>query len=183
MPEENPDSEVLFAEDGASWWWLLGGPLSALMMVWIQRGGGVPFSPIVPGFFLILLTFVLFVQVRAARLHTSIELTRDYLREGTETIMVREIESVYPEATTKVDANRFTANPMSLWRPRAIEEPSGQLEKWQTARSLGELSGIPKGRTAIGLKLTKGRTAQAWARNDEALRAKLTELVAESKNR
>lgn len=175
------DQEPLFAESGASWWWLLGGPLSAVMMVWIQRGAGAPFSPVVPGFFLILLTFVLAVQVRAARLHTSVELTPDALREGTETILTSEIVQVYPPAKVKASANRFSANPLSLWRPRMIEDPEAgtdaRLEKWQTARSLGELSGVPKGRTAIGLKLTNGRTAQAWARDADGLRAALTELV------
>jgi len=38
---------------------------------------------------------------------------------------------------------------------------------------------VPKGRTGIGLKLANDRTAQAWARNDEALRAALTKLVAD----
>lgn len=181
MSDAAADQEPLFAESGASWWWLLGGPLSAVMMLWIQRGADAPFSPAVPGFFLILLTFVLAVQVRAARLHTSVELTPDSLREGTETILVSEIERVYPPAKVKANANRFSVNPLSLWRPRMIEDPQAgtdsQVEKWQTARSLGELSGVPKGRTAIGLKLTNGRTAQAWARDHEGLRAKLTELL------
>lgn len=164
MSDQTPDQEPLFVENGASWWWLLGGPFSALMMVWIQRGAGVPFSPIVPGFFLILLTFVLTVQVRAARLHTSVELTRHALREGTETILISEIEKVFQEPPVK----------------KKSDQPK---EPWQSARTLGELSGIPKGRKGIGLKLTHGRTAQAWARHDEVLRAKLSELVAERENR
>ena len=31
--------------------------------------------------------------------------------------------------------------------------------KWQSARAIGELTGVPRGRTGIGLKLTGGRTA------------------------
>jgi hypothetical protein len=53
----------------------------------------------------------------------------------------------------------------------------GPVEKWQESRSLGELNGVPKGRTGIGLKLGNDRTAQAWARNHEVLRSALTKLV------
>ena len=38
---------------------------------------------------------------------------------------------------------------------------------------------MPRGRTGIGLKLTGGRTAQAWARHHRDLRAALTPLVEE----
>ena len=37
------------------------------------------------------------IQVKAARIHISVELTEDALRQGTETILVREIVKVYPE--------------------------------------------------------------------------------------
>jgi hypothetical protein len=53
------------------------------------------------------------------------------------------------------------------------------VEKWQSARSLGELNGVPRHRVAIGLKLTDGRTAQAWARRHRALRSALAPLVHE----
>lgn len=154
-----PEEQVLFAEQGASWWWLIGGPVAALAMQLIQHNAGVG-SPLVPLGFLVLLTTVFTIQVKAARLHTSVELTRTALREGTETILVSEIVTVFPEEPKK---------------PKSAEPQ----EPWQTARTLGELSGIPKGRTAIGLKLTKGRTAQAWARDDEKLKAELARLVAE----
>ena len=54
-----------------------------------------------------------------------------------------------------------------------------ELERWQSARALGELVGVPKGRTGIGLRLTGGRTAQAWARRHRHLRNLLTPLVEE----
>jgi hypothetical protein len=38
---------------------------------------------------------------------------------------------------------------------------------------------VPRRRTGIGLKLTEGRTAQAWARRHRHLRAALTPLVQE----
>lgn len=150
---------VLFAEPGASWWWLLGGPIAFLAMSLIQHNAGVG-SPLVPLGFLVVLTAVFTVQVKAARIHTSVELTPTALREGTETILISEIVKVFQE------------------EPKKPKSPEPQ-EPWQTARTLGEFTGIPKGRKAIGLKLTKGRTAQAWARNHEQLKAELTRLVAE----
>lgn len=158
MPDEVPGA--LFAEPGASWRWLLLGPAAAGAMVVVQRMAGVGFQPLVPLMFLVLVTGVLLIQVKAARLHTSVELTREALREGTETILLSEILTVYPE---EAESSK-SPNP-----PHA----------WQSARSLGELSGIPKGRYAIGLKLTNGRTAQAWARDDDELRALLIRLVDE----
>ena len=152
--------EGLFREQGASWRWLLGGPIAALAMLYIQHGAGLGFKPVVPLFFLVLLSGVLSVQVRAARLHTSVELTADSLREGTEVLPLSEIVLVYPETPNA---------------PKSGKDPY----PWQEARSIGELNGVPKGRTGIGLKLTGGRTAQAWARDDDALRAALTRLVAD----
>lgn len=175
------DSERLFFEPGPSWLWLLAGPAAALIMIWVQYRAGLGFKPLVPLFFLVVVSSVLAVQVKAGRLHTSVELTPDALREGTEVLLLREIVEVYPEATVKAAANRFSANPLSLWRPRIavdVKDSDGpRPEKWQSARSLGELNGIPKGRTAIGLRLSNGRTAQAWARDADGLRAQLTRLV------
>jgi hypothetical protein len=82
-------------------------------------------------------------------------LTATYLREGTETILVPEIVKVYPEAE------------------------GAELPKWQSARALGELTGVPRGRTGIGLKLSNDRSAQAWARKHRELRAALNSLVGE----
>lgn len=155
-----PAPEVLFAEPGASWLWLLAGPVAAGAMIVVQLRAGVGFQPLVPLMFLILVSGVLFVQVKAARIHTSVELTREALREGTETILVSEIRTVYQESAES---------------PKSPNPPHA----WQSARSLGELSGIPRGRYAIGLDLTQGRAAQAWARDDDALRAALSALVAD----
>ncbi|MBX9639564.1 MAG: DUF3093 domain-containing protein, partial [Mycobacteriaceae bacterium] len=51
------------------------------------------------------------------------------------------------------------------------------LARWQSARALGELMGVPRGRYGVGLKLSGGRTAQAWARRHRHLRDALTPLV------
>jgi len=150
--------ERLFFENGASWHWLWLGVVGALVMVFIQFSAGLGFQPTVPLFFLVMMCGFLTIQVRAARIHTSVELTADTLRQGTETLPISEIIAVYPEAENTVKSG----------------EP---LEKWQEARALGELNGVPKRRTGIGLKLINDRTAQAWARDHEALRSALTTLV------
>ncbi|MEB4208610.1 DUF3093 family protein [Mycobacterium sp. 94-17] len=150
----------LFYEPGASWWWLACGPAAAAAMVAIEIWSGAPVSLVVPAIFLVLVSAFLGLQVKAARIHVSVELTQDALRQGTETILVREILKVYPEAEN--------------------HEASGKdLARWQSARALGELVGVPRGRVGIGLKLTGGRTAQAWARRHRQLRAALTPLVQE----
>ena len=59
------------------------------------------------------------------------------------------------------------------------EAEGTEAPKWQYARALGELTGVPRGRKGIGLKLTNARTAQAWARKHQQLRAALTNLVDE----
>ncbi|MGH3633024.1 DUF3093 domain-containing protein [Mycobacterium sp.] len=150
----------LFYEVGASWYWMLAGPLAGAAMLMIEKTSGYGWQPLVPLVFLVLVSGFVGLQVKAARIHTSVELTPETLRHGTETIKVAEIVQVYPEAE----------------RPQVSEE---ELERWQSARALGELTGVPKGRVGIGLRLTHGRTAQAWARRHRHLRAALTPLVEE----
>lgn len=150
----------LFYEPGASWWWVACGPAAAAAMVLIEIWSGAKLSFVVPAIFLVLVSAFVGLQVKAARIHVSVELTEDTLREGTETILVREIVRVYPE-------------------PDNHEASGKELARWQSARALGELVGVPRGRIGIGLKLTNGRTAQAWARRHRQLRDALTPLVQE----
>lgn len=155
MIEDGVSPPVLFYEQGASWLWVAAGPLAAVAMGFIQASAGYGFQWLVPGIFLVLVSGFVAIQVKAARIHTSVELTPEHLRQGTETIRTDEIVRIYPEA-------------------------SGQeTPKWQSARALGELVGVPRGRTGIGLKMTNERTAQAWARKHQQLRAMLTQLVEE----
>ncbi|MFZ0831872.1 MAG: DUF3093 domain-containing protein [Mycobacterium sp.] len=149
---EPPSTGPLFREVGASWYWLLAGPAAAIVMLGIEINSGMGAQLLVPAIFLVMVSGFLAVQVKAARIHTSVELTRDKLRQGAETIAVADIVRVFPE-------------------------PGPDPEKWQSSRALGELTGAPRGRTAIGLKLTEGRMAQAWARRHRELRAALTELL------
>jgi len=155
VTEIGPPPAVLFYEQGASWMWVLAGPASGVAMALIQMSAGYGFQPLVPGVFFVLVTGFLAIQVKAARIHTSVELTPDHLRQGTERIRTDDIVRIYPE-------------------PKGPDEP-----KWQSARALGELTGVPRGRTGIGLKLTNDRAAQAWARRHHQLRAALTNLIEE----
>jgi hypothetical protein len=154
------EAAPLFREVGASWYWLLAGPISAGIMLWIEKSNGNGWQISVPLFFLVVVTSFVALQVKAARIHTSVVLTPQTLRQGTETIKVSDIVKVYPEP----------GNPLAA--PK-------DLERWQSARALGELVGVPKGRTGIGLRLSGGRTAQAWARRHRHLRNALTPLVEE----
>ena len=158
MSEMTP--KPLFSESGASWYWLLAGPAAAVSMILIEMSSHAGVGLTIPVIFLVMVSAFVGVQVKAARIHVSVELTDDALRQGTETILIREIVTVYPEAE----------NPVNSDKP---------LAKWQEARALGELVGVPRGRMGIGLKLTGGRTAQAWARRHRHLRAALTPLVQE----
>ncbi|MBV9320160.1 MAG: DUF3093 domain-containing protein [Mycobacterium sp.] len=154
------ESAPLFYEPGASWYWLLSGPLSAGTMLMIEKTSGYGWQVLVPMVFLVLVTGFVGLQVKAARTHTSVELTEQTLRQGTETLPVAEIVKVYPE-------------------PERSHATEPQLQPWQSARTLGELVGVPRGRVGIGLRLAGGRTAQAWARRHHHLRAALTPLVEE----
>ena len=147
------DPEVLFHEPGATLWWLAAGPVAAATMMFIQVSSGYGWQPLLPGVFLVLVTGFLGLQVKAARIHTSVELTPEYLRQGAETILISEIVRIYPEAD------------------------GPELPAWQASRALGELTGVPRGRTGIGVKLTSGRRAQAWARRHRQLRIALVSVV------
>ncbi|MCH9668687.1 MAG: DUF3093 domain-containing protein [Actinomycetia bacterium] len=146
---------MFFAEQGASWMWLLAGPAAGVAMALVQLSAGYGVQWFIPTLFLVLVTVFMAIQIKAAQIHTSVELTADKLRQGAETIGTDEIVQIYPEATGR------------------------EAPKWQSARSLGELTGVPRRRTGIGLRLTNDRTAQAWARNHKQLRAALINLVEE----
>jgi hypothetical protein len=154
------DPQPLFYEPGASWLWVLSGPAAAGSMILIEMWSGARVSLLVPAIFLVMVSAFISLQIKAARIHVSVELTQDALRQGTETILVREILKVYPEPDNPANSDK-------------------ELARWQSARALGELFGVPRGRTGIGLKLTGGRTAQAWAKRHRRLREALTPLVQE----
>lgn len=170
----NESSEPLFFERGASWYWMLAAPAAALTMVFVQYRAGLGFRAFVPMLFLVMVGGFLALQIKAARTHTSVELTAEALREGTEILPVDDIVAVFPDPDYTVK----TAGLMDKWQGRALGVSStGPLEKWQTARTLGEINGVPRGRKPVGIKLAGGAYAQAWARDHEGLRAALTRIV------
>lgn len=158
--DQSPQPAPLFHESGASWYWVLAGPAAGLAMLLIEMSSGSGAEPLLPTVFLVLVSSFIALQVKAARIHTSVELTEQTLRQGTETIQVADILRVYPEPENSVRSGE-------------------KLEPWQSARALGELSGVPRGRTGIGIRLTSDRTVQAWARRYRHLRVALTPLVEE----
>lgn len=155
MTRAGEPADVLFYEPGASWWWVAAGPVSGVAMLLIQMSAGLGFQWLVPTVFFLLVSSFVAVQVKAARIHTSVELTTTTLREGAERIHIDDIVRIYPE-------------------PEGNEELT-----WMSARALGELTGVPKGRTGIGVKLSNDRTAQAWARKHRQLRSQLVHLIDE----
>ena len=156
MTQSSEPAEVLFYEQGASWLWVLAGPVSAIAMLLIQLSAGYGIQLLVPAIFFLLVTGFIAIQVKAARIHTSVELTPTMLREGTERIQIDDIVRIYPEA------------------------PGPEAPKWQSARALGELTGVPKRphRHRAQADATTA-TAQAWARKHQQLRAALIHLVDE----
>lgn len=155
MTEPSAPPAVLFYEPGASWYWILAGPGAGVAMLLIQLSAGYGIQLLVPGIFFVLVTGFLAIQIKAARIHTSVELTPDHLRQGAERISIDDIVRIYPEAS------------------------GPEVLKWQSSRALGELTGVPRGRTGIGLKLSNDRGAQAWARKHRRLRVELTRVVEE----
>ncbi|WP_407649836.1 DUF3093 domain-containing protein [Gordonia pseudamarae] len=153
--DEGPvdEGDVLFAEQGGSWWVVAIGPVmvGAVLAMEITGPGQVHWT-VMSMFALILVAFAL-VQVYAARRHVSVCLTETTLRQGTRTLPLSDIKKIYPP------------------------NESHEAQKWESAKALGELHGVPRRRKGIGVVLTDGALAQAWARDVEGLRRELTEAV------
>lgn len=151
----NAPGAVLFSEPGARWRTIAYGPAlcAAILAIEVFRGGDIHWFGLV--FCAVLLAGFVWLQVIAGKRHISVELTPEQLREGTEVVPLRDISEVLPEE----------------------DDESWDYEDWQSARALGELTGVPRRRKGIGLKLTDGRLVQAWARDHVTLRAALTEAL------
>jgi len=150
---------VLFDEPGGRWRTVAYGPVFCVVALVIELLTG----PVVHWFaltlFSVILAGIVYAQVAAARRHVSVSLTGAILRQGAEEVPVADIVAVLPPADLYAD------------------EP----QRWESARSLGELSGVPRRRKGIGLRLRNGSLVQAWARDDDGLRAALTEAVADAR--
>ncbi|TJZ79525.1 hypothetical protein FCG67_07835 [Rhodococcus oryzae] len=148
---------ILFEEPGGRWWLVALGPALCLVVLVVEAiiGSGVHWLGL--ALFAVLLAGLVTLQVVAARRHASVLLTPAVLRNGAETVEVADIVGVLPEADPFAE----------------------DLEPWESAPSLGELSGVPRRRTAIGLRLRDGSVVRAWARDGDGLRTELEQLVAD----
>lgn len=146
---------VSFAEPGARWRTVALGPVVCLVVLVADLfiGAGVHVFGLT--LFAIVLAALVAVQVLAARRHASVEVTATGLRCGTETVPLVDVVEVLPPADPLAE----------------------DLQPWETARSLGELSGVPRRRTPIGLRLVDGELVRAWARDDDGLRSVLEAAV------
>lgn len=155
MTDQGVGATILFAEPGARWRSVAYGPLLCLIILILE----VLTSAYVHWFALIfcavLIAGFVVLQVIAGQRHVSVELTDTALREGTETLPLALIDAVLPER----------------------DEESWDDEDWESARSLGELSGVPRRRKGIGLRLVDGDLVQAWAKDHRGLRAALTTVL------
>lgn len=148
---------TLYSEPGSRWTTLLYGPgFAGAGMLW-DRSIGAGLHWVAWVFVAVLISAVVSIQVVAGRRHASVELTDTRLRQGTETVELAEILEIFPE-------------------PDPDRGPDG-MEAWEVARALGELRGVPRRRTGIGLRLDSGGLVQAWAINDGALRKALEHAV------
>ncbi|MEU8896645.1 hypothetical protein [Nocardia sp. NPDC048505] len=150
---------VLFAEPGARWRTVAYGPALCVVILLLELVTGSPVHWFALLFCAGLIALFVALQVVAGRRHVSVELTGATLRSGAETLARADIAEVLPP---RADAR--------------IEED------WESARALGELSGVPRRRTGIGLRLRDGSVVQAWARDHRGLRAALTAAPATEEN-
>lgn len=151
---------VLFTEPGARWRAVTYGPILCLAILALElvTGGAVHWFALL--FCAALIAGFVALQVVAGKRHVSVELTTETLRSGTESLPLSSIAEVLPER----------------------DEDSWDDEEWESARALGELTGVPRRRTGIGLRLADGSLVQAWARDHKGLRGALTEVVQRDPN-
>ncbi|MFR9753777.1 hypothetical protein ACL02S_22450 [Nocardia sp. 004] len=154
------DEAILFAEPGARWRAVSYGPILCAAILAFELGTEGTAHWFALTFCAALIAGFVALQVVAGKRHISVELTPTALRSGTESLSLNSIAEVFPER----------------------DEHSRREEPWESARALGELTGVPRRRTGIGLRLADGATVQAWAKDHRALREALTEAISRSEN-
>lgn len=145
---EPESAEPLYFEPGASWWGVLFGPAFAGFGLLVELiTGGPMFWALWITTAVVLGLFSAF-WVYGRRRFTQVRLTREELTQGTEQLPVKRIAKVYD----------------------GDDEPFG-------VRVLGGGASIPRKYHAIRLGLADGSRVLAWARNGDALRTALRDLV------
>lgn len=142
----NSAAPVRFCEPGGHWRAIAYGPLLCLAVFVLELilGGAIHWFAL--ALCAVLLAGFAGIQVVAARRHASVSLTDTAVRCGTETLALSEVAEVLDP-----DADNLAPT-----------------------RVLGELSGVPRRRTGVALRLRDGARVQAWARDDTTLRRELT---------
>lgn len=74
-PTGDTKPKLLFYEPGASWYWVLTGPLAAVSVLLLEISSGAGVGLITPAIFLVMVSAFVALQVKAARIHTSVELS------------------------------------------------------------------------------------------------------------
>ncbi|MEP9390672.1 DUF3093 domain-containing protein [Gordonia sp. VNQ95] len=153
IPTPIPDNpgEVLFYEPGGSWWVVAVGPVLIAAVLGMEIAGPGQVHWLVIGIFGLIVVGFSVIQVVAARKHVTVELTETTLQQGTKILALADIDEIHP-------ANN-----------------GSEHQKWESAPALGELHGVPRRRTGVGVTLADGSLAQAWARDVERFRNELTE--------
>ncbi|MEV6059612.1 hypothetical protein ACIGO9_04355 [Nocardia asteroides] len=144
---------VLFSESGAHWRAVAYGPLLCAVILLVEWLAGSTVHWFALAFCALAIGGFTVLQVIAGRTHARVELTSTTLHQGVESVSLAEIATVLP----------------------ADDDDAPQ------ARALGALSGVPRRRRGIGLRLVDGRIVQAWAVDHPGLRAALTTAVAGSR--
>ncbi|MFC4126001.1 hypothetical protein [Nocardia rhizosphaerae] len=143
---------VLFSEPGAHWRAVAYGPLLCAGILAVEWLANSTTHAFALGFCALALGGFTVLQVIAGRTHARVELTASTLRQGVEVLSLAEIAAVLPPE----------------------DDDAAQ------ARPLGALTGVPRRRRGIGLRLVDGRIVQAWAIDHAGLRAALTGALAGS---
>ncbi|GEM33462.1 membrane protein [Nocardia neocaledoniensis NBRC 108232] len=144
---------VLFSEPGARWRAVAYGPLLCAGMLLIEWVFGSTLHGFALGFCAVAIGGFTVLQVIAGRTHARVELTDSTLRQGVETLPLADIAEVLAPDDDDV----------------------------AQARPLGALTGVPRRRRGIGLRLVDGRIVRAWAIDHAGLRAALTGALAGSR--
>lgn len=156
-------SGAVFEEKGSSWWYLLFSPLVCAVAGGIEIALGD--RPHVPALLLIsgIMMVSHAVMILALKQHGGVTLTEEHLVTGREKIPISAIAGVYP-----AQQHRSSGRKSAVWaRPEEYT--------WHHARTLGELTAVPRGRTAIGLITRDGTELRAWAKKHQHLREALTQ--------
>ncbi|MGW6423268.1 hypothetical protein ACWF82_11390 [Nocardia sp. NPDC055053] len=143
---------VLFSEPGARWRAVAYGPLLCAVILLVEWLAGATPHWFALGFCAVAIGGFTVLQVIAGRTHGRVELTGSTLHQGVESLSLAEVAAVLPAE----DDDAAQANP------------------------LGALSGVPRRRRGIGLRLVDGRVVQAWAIDHTGLRSALGAALAGS---